>query len=131
MQLVIKLNKDKTSRLGIKYPQEYLAVKAYESLITTYGQTAFNLKIELRGKQLDLTLVPAMGGKSLVYKSLDYDLSQIQKLQAFGASVIPLEFVHIYSKSNALVIAKPFKTQRFISICAFEMIGSHVFDGFG
>lgn len=131
MQLIIKLNRDKTSRVGIKYPQEYLAVKAYESMITTYGQTAFNLKMELRGKQVDLTLVPAIGGKSLVYKSLDYDLSQIQRLQAYGASVMPLEFVHIYSKSNALVIAKPFKTQRFASICAFEMIGSQAFDSIG
>lgn len=131
MQLIIKLNKDKTSRVGVKYPQEYLAVRAYESLITTYGQTSFNLKMELRGKQLDMTLVPALGGKSLVYKALDYDVSQIQKLQAFSSSVMPLEFVHIYSKSNALVIAKPFKMQRFASICAFEMIGSHVFDGIG
>lgn len=131
MELIIKLYKDKTSRLGIKYAQEYQAVKVYEELINAYGQAAFKLRIELHHQKADLTLVPEQGGKSFSYKAVDYDVSQLQKLQTYITQAMPLEFLHVFSKSNALVVAKPFRSQRFVTIAQIEILGAQVYNGAG
>lgn len=131
MELIIKLYKDKTSRLGIKYAQEYQAVKVYEELINTYGQAAFKLRIELHHHKADLTLLPQQGGKSFSYKAVDYNVSQLQKLQTYITQGTPLEFLHVFSKSNVLVVAKPFRSQRFVTVSEIEFLGAQVYNGAG
>jgi len=124
MELLIKLYTDKPSRIGIKYTYGFQALKPYEDLIRQYSDHTFTLKLELKGKKINLVLQSEGSGAKIVYKDLDYKPEHLKKLEQQGYSGMPLQFVHIYSEANVLLIAKPFKKEKFISITAYEIIGS-------
>ncbi|WP_317898455.1 hypothetical protein [Aurantibacillus circumpalustris] len=129
MELVIKLYKDKPSKIGIKYNYEYQAVKAYEDLITNNSRLFFRLKIERQKTKLYLELVCEQSGSKTVYKDLEYKLEHLKRLQDFIKEGSDLQFVHVFSKANTLMIAKPFRKSQFVTLTGYEIIGSENFIG--
>lgn len=127
MELLIKLYKDKPSRIGIKYTYSFQALRPYEDLIRKYPNDSFTLKLEPKNNKIILTLQSELSGEKTIYKDLDYKPDQLKKLEQQGHSDIPLQFVHVYSEANVILIAKPFKKPLFISISSFEIIGIHNF----
>lgn len=127
MELFIKLYSDKPSKIGIKYPQEYSAVKAYEAIFHKDAGDTFRLKMEMLRDRINLILVSDKTGVSIVYKELEYKVEQIKKLQALVKPGSDLEFVHIFPKANTLMMAKPFRTQRFIKLSQYEIVGPGYF----
>ena len=122
MELIIKLYNDKTSRIGVKYLQEYQAVKAYEEIISKYLNESFSIKLEPVKNKINLVLISSQTGGRVVYKDLDYSLAQLKRLESYTERQTALQFVHIYNKSNLLVIAKPFRTQKFLLLSDVEII---------
>jgi hypothetical protein len=122
MDFIVKLYQDKPSKIGITYPREYQAVQTYEALYRTETDVRFFLNIEIKKLQLQLTLISEESGVRTVYKELDYKAEQLKKLQEFSFQNKILEFVHIYSKANTFMVAKPFRTARFIRICGIDFI---------
>jgi hypothetical protein len=128
VELIIKLYSDKPSRIGVKYLKEYLAVKAYEELISKYPNETFSLKIELSKAKVNLFFLSEETGGRVIYKDLDYKIEQLKKLEAYISSEGgPLQFVHIYSNTNQLLIAKPFRKQTFITVTDIEVINPSYF----
>ena len=124
MELVIKLYADKPSKIGVKYNQEYQAVKAYEELLAKNQGNEFQLKIEFVRGKISLELVCELTGSKTVYKELEYRLDQLKRLKAFIKPGNDLHFVHVFSKANTLMIARPFRKNQFASIKDYEIIGS-------
>lgn len=127
MELLIKLYKEKPSRIGIKYMYSFQALRPYEDLIRKYPNDAFTLKLEPKNNKMILILQSEQSGEKIIYKDLDYKPEQVKKLQQQGYRGMPLQFVHVYSEANTVLIAKPFKKSLFISISSFEIIGIHNF----
>jgi hypothetical protein len=123
MEFVIKLYNDKPSRLGIKYLYEYQAVKAYEEIFNRNAGDVFSLRVEIIKNKVSLRLLSEQTGERILYKELDYKLEQLKRLQAFTNTGSDIQFVHVFSKANTLMIAKPFRTARFISLSSYEIIG--------
>ncbi|PBQ33073.1 hypothetical protein CNR22_15230 [Sphingobacteriaceae bacterium] len=123
MELVIKLYSDKPSKIGIKYPNEYTAVRAYEEIFHKNGGEIFSLKIEFVKERLTLTLISDETGERVIYKELEYKLEHLKKLQAFIQEGADLEFVHVFSKVNILYLAKAFRSKKFIKLSSYEIIG--------
>jgi hypothetical protein len=122
MELIVKLYADKPSRIGVKYPKEYQAVKAYEEIISKYRNENFTLRIELAKGKAFLLLVSGQTGGRVVYKELDYKTEHLKKLEVYMQSGGNLQFVHIYADSNRLLIARPFRQQIFITVSSVEII---------
>jgi hypothetical protein len=122
-QLLIKLYQDKPSRIGIKYTYEFQALKPYEELVRKYPGHTFTLKLEPKNDRITLTFASEQNGERIIYKDLAYKKEQVLKLIQIGHNALPMEFVHIYSEANVMLIAKPFKKQSFFSISAYEIIG--------
>lgn len=125
--LLIKLSKDKPSRIGIKYAYEFQALRPYEDLVRKYPQHSFSLKLEPKAKQINLSLKSDQCGEVIRYKDLLYNPDELRKLIDAGSGVLPMEFVHIYSEANVLLIAKPFKQQHFFALSSYEVIGLNDF----
>lgn len=123
MELIIKLYSDKPSKIGVKYPQEYSAVRAYEEIFSKNRGEVFSLKIEMIKDRINLVLVSDQSGGRILYKELEYKMEQLKKLETYFQPGNELQFVHIFPKSNTLMIAKPFRTQKFISLSSYEIIG--------
>lgn len=126
-QLLIKLYKDKPSRIGIKYAYEFQALKPYEELMSKYPQHSFSLKLEPKAKQISLSLQSDQSGDVIRYKDLLYKPEELRKLIDAGKSALPMEFVHIYSAANVLLIARPFKQAHFFTVSSYEIIGLNDF----
>lgn len=126
-QLLIKLYKDRPSRIGIKYAYEFQALKPYEELVSKYPQHSFSLKLEPKAKQINLSLKSDQSGEVIRYQDLLYKPDELRKLIGAGSGTLPLEFVHIYSEANVLLIAKPFKQQHFFTLSSYEIIGLNDF----
>jgi hypothetical protein len=126
-QLLIKLYKDKPSRIGIKYAYEFQALKPYEDLVRKYPEHSFSLKLEPKAKQINLSLRSDQNGEVIRYKDLLYKPDELRKLIDAGPGALPMEFVHIYSEANVLLIARPFKQQTFFTISSYEIIGLNEF----
>gem|GEM_PF-1854756 len=126
-QLLIKLYKDRPSRIGIKYTYEFQALKPYEELVRKYPQHSFSLKLEPKARQINLSLKSDQSGEVVRYKDLLYKPEELRKLIDAGSGVLPMEFVHIYSEANVLLIAKPFKQQTFFTVSSYEVIGLNDF----
>lgn len=120
--LLIKLYKDRPSRIGIKYPYEFQALKPYEDLVRKFPQHSFTMTLEPYPKHINLRLRSDQCGEVIRYKELLYKPDELRKLIDDGA-VLPMEFVHIYSEANALLIVKPFKKQNFLTISSYELTG--------
>lgn len=125
--LLIKLYKDKPSRIGIKYTYGFQALKPYEELVRKFAGHTFSMKLEPQQKQISLRLRSDQSGEVIVYKALHYKAEELKNLMQQGYSGMPLEFVHIYTEANVTLIAKPFKQQQFFSISAFEIVGINEF----
>lgn len=126
-QLLIKLYKDKPSRIGIKYAYGFQALKPYEELVRKYPQHSFSLKLEPKAKQINLSLRSDQSGEVVRYKDLLYKPEELRKLIDAGSGALPMEFVHIYSEANVLLIARPFKQQLFLTLSSYEVIGLNDF----
>src|SRR5687767_9992272 len=125
MELVIKLYSDKPSKIGIKYIYEYLAVREYEELIRKFSTGSAIMKIEFtRDHKLTLTLQSDSTGAKQEYKALEYKIDQIKRLQAYFDPNSGTEFVHIFPKSNQLLIARPFKKAEFIKVSSLDFISA-------
>jgi hypothetical protein len=85
--------------------------------------------MELIRYKINLELVCEQTGAKTVYKQLDYKLEQVKRLKAFIKPNTDLDFVHIFSKANTMMIAKPFRTRTFVTIKDYEIIGSENFNG--
>ena len=123
MELIIKLYNDKPSKIGVKYPQEYSAVRAYEEILSENADDIFSLKMEMIRDKINLILVSDQSGARIFYKELDFKMDHLKKLQTYFQPGSDLQFVHIFPKANTLMIAKPFRTQKFISLSSYEIIG--------
>lgn len=126
-QLLIKFYQDKPSRIGIKYTYEFQALKPYEALVQNYPDHTFSLTLEPKKDRINLIITSDQCGECVIYKDLGYKKDQLTKLMQIGYKGMPLEFVHIYSEANTMLIAKPFKKQSFFSISSFEVIGINEF----
>jgi hypothetical protein len=127
MELLVKIYGDKPSKIGVKYPQEYSAVKAYEAIFHKDAGTLFHLKMELVKERVNLLLISEQTGISIAYQALEYKVEQIKRLQAFIKPGMELEFVHIFPKANTLMIAKPFRKPDFIKLKNYEIVGPGYF----
>lgn len=127
MEIYIKIYKDKPSRIGIKYLYEYLAVNTYQDLIVKHPGETFAIKIELlKGKlKLNLDLQANNTGAKISYKEIEYKLALFEKVNTLTNSSLPMEFVHLYSQSNGLFIAKPFNRQQFFPVTCIEIISPY------
>lgn len=123
MELIIKLYTDKPSKIGIKFPQEYSAVRAYEDIYNKNAGDSFFVKMEMIRDKIDLVLTSELTGERISYRELDYKTDQLKKLEAFFGPGKSLEFVHIFSKTNTLMIAKPFRSRKFITLTNYEIVG--------
>jgi len=120
---MIKLYSDKPSKIAVKYGQEYQAVRAYEELLSKNEGDVFSLKMEMVKEKLNLMLICEQTGGRVLYKNLAYKMEQLKKLQTFVRPGSDLQFVHVFSKSNTLMVAKAFRSLRFIRVCNYEIIG--------
>lgn len=126
-QLLIKLYQDRPPRIGIKYTYEFQALKPYEELVRKYPQHSFSLKLEPKARQINLSLKSDQSGEVVRYKDLLYKPEELRKLINAGSAALPMEFVHIYSAANVLLIAKPFKQETFFTVSSYEVIGLNDF----
>ena len=106
MQMLLKLYTDQTPRIGIIYPSEYHAIKNYEQLIEKHLDETFHLSIEIVKGLITLKLRSINGSGTIVYKDLTFKADQIKRLRAFCKTDISMELIHIYNKSNAMVIPR-------------------------
>lgn len=125
MVLLIKLYKDKASRIGIKYSSRYPAVKPLEDLITKYPKETFNVSIELRNNKIQLTLEPVNGGQKIYYRDLDFRKELLNQLNNMLQSGMLIEFVHVYMENNVPMVAKAFHKNCFIQLKRVELIGNY------
>lgn len=123
MELIVKLYSDKPSKIGIKYPQEYSAVRAYEEIFHKNMGEVFSLKMEMVKDRMNMTLISEETGGKIIYKDLEYKLEHLKKLQTFLNPGSDLQFVHVFSKTNTLMIAKAFRGTKFIKLTNYELIG--------
>lgn len=122
LQLVVKLHKNKPSRIAVKYTYRFQALKSYEELVSKCPNQSFFIKLEPRGKYVDLILISDQCGQVFSYKNLSYKPTELQSLSHPEKDNLPMEFVHIYSEANLLMIAKPFKQENFFRISSCEVI---------
>ncbi len=118
---MVKLQLEGYSRIGLKYAQEYQAVKSYEELISKQEGNAFSLKLELVKDKLNLSLVSENTGIRTDYKDILYSPEQIKKIFIGIDLSKDFQFLHTYSKNNMLMVAKPFRSQTFIILSKIEI----------
>jgi hypothetical protein len=125
MDLLVKIHEDKSARLGVKYTYEYQALRSYEDILKQEQELLFSLNIEpLRGK-LNLELVSDHSGKRVIYKGLAYRTGQLNKLLACFRQEQEWWFVHIFSRANTTLVARPFGRSRFIRLSQIRLVGEH------
>ncbi len=119
---MVKLQLEGFSRIGVKYSQEYQAVKSYENVISNQEGNSFSLKLELVKDKINLSLISDTTGMRTDYRDISYFTEQIKKL-VIGIDLSKhFQFLHTYSKSNTLMVAKPFGTHTFIVLSKIEII---------
>lgn len=118
---MVKLQLEGYSRIGLKYAQEYQAVKSYEELISKQEGNAFSLEIELVKDKLNLSLISDNTGIRTNYKDVLYSPEQIKKIVIGIDLSKDFQFLHTYSKNNMLMVAKPFRSQTFIVLSNIEI----------
>lgn len=106
-ELIIKLYQEKPSRIGIQYSSMFQAGKEYAALVDKFRGESLRARMEINKDKLNLILYSGISNGRVEYKELTYNRIQFIKLQSFLRSDTELQFVHIYSKANKLLIAKP------------------------
>jgi hypothetical protein len=123
MQLVVKLTDDKPPRMGIVYPTEFQANKAFEAFKEKYKEETFRALIELSGDRINLTLHSENGSGKVNFKGLAFKVDQLKRFQQYVSCDTPIDFVPVYWKENKLVVAKiRFKNAVPITINEYEII---------
>lgn len=122
MDLVIKLYPDKLPRIGVKYLSEFPAKKAYQELLSNHPGAVFSLRIEAARDKAALILRSSVDNSTVVYRDLHYNKEQLRKLHAHISTESPLQFVHIYSKANTLLIARPYGQELFVRSEGYEIV---------
>src|SRR4051812_44073695 len=122
MELAVKIYPDKPSRLGLLYTYEYQAVKAYEDLLRGNANESLHAMIEIRKGKAILTLTSGHTGKKTVYKDIEFRQPQIDKIRNFYKDGMPMFFVHIFTRANQFLIAKPFHRAEFLPVTAIELM---------
>jgi hypothetical protein len=122
MELLVKLYQDKNPRIGVVYPSEFQAGKAFEQILEKHGHENFKAFLELKRHYLQLTLMPLNGGANVVYKELSFKPEHIKKLQAFIKPGTEMHFVHVFKKGSESFIAKVrFKHPQPLIISTYEI----------
>ncbi len=124
MELLLKTYSDKPSRLGVRYTYGFQAVKAYEELVRNYRGQEFAITLEPMKGCINLVLEAVQSGKKIPYKNLDYRPELLKKLESLNNASLALQFVHLYSETGAVFIAKPFKKTEFFSLTHYQIIGA-------
>jgi len=123
MQLVIKLFNNKSPKIGIVYPTEYQAGKAFEAIIDLHKDEKFSATIEVLNGSATLTLTSINGSARIVYKTCEFKIEQLKQLQVFVKPDSQIQFIHVYWKGNTLYQAKVrFKNPAPIFIHEYEII---------
>ncbi|HEX8516084.1 MAG TPA: hypothetical protein VF868_07780 [Bacteroidia bacterium] len=123
MQILIKLYKDQTPRIGIIYPSEYQAAKSFEQLLNEHREETFHAAIELVKGAITLSLKSVNGSGHIVYKDLEFKVEQLKRLQAFCKNETAMEFVHVYKKATGVFIPKiRNKAPELIKISGYEIV---------
>jgi hypothetical protein len=122
MQLLIKLYTE-TPRIGIIYPSEYQAIKMYEQLIEKHLGETFHLSIEIVKGLITLKLRSIDGSGVIVYKDLEFKSDQLKRLETYCKPDISMELIHVFNKSNGMVIPKiRQKAPEFLKIKGYEIV---------
>ncbi len=123
MELFLKFYTDKPSRIGVKYTYEFQAVRAYEDLVRATRDSPLTALLELSKGRINLVLTSDFNGKQIQYKSLEFKNPELQKLRMQNPAE-PFLFVHIFPQHNTLLLAKPFRQARFLSIRKITLRGA-------
>ena len=127
MELLVKLYADKPCRIAVKYIYEFQARRAYEELLTRGGGDSVEAILELKKGKIDLSLRSDYSGAVTRYEGLSFKGADVQKL-GLRKENQKFDFVHIFPQSNTLLVAKPFRQARFLTISRFEFIGMELAD---
>ena len=122
MELIVKIYNDKPSRIGVKYVYDYQAQRSYEQLVKKSGTGRYSITLEPFKDRLNMVLTSEETGIKSAYKELDFKMDQVNRLRNHFSLQNPLTFVHVFSKNNTLMVAKPFGKATFISVVNFELI---------
>lgn len=123
-ELIIKLYQDKPARIGILYGSEFPASKEYAAILGKYRGEIFRLRLEVVKERIHLILISNTSSGRIEYKDLYYKSDQLKKLQVFVKQNTEIQFVHVYTTENKLLIAKPniSKPMEFIFINQYEIL---------
>ena len=123
MQVIIKLYKDQAPRIGVVYPSEYQAGKAYEQLMMKYSDEVFHASFELIKGLITLTLKSVTGSGTICYKELEFKTDQLKRLQAFCNPKTSMEFIHVYKKADGIFIPKiRHKAPELLKLSGYEIV---------
>lgn len=122
MELLVKVYADKPSKIGIWYPHEYQAVRAYETLLMKCRHQKLNLKIEIKPTGLIIQVRSDFDAQLIVYRDIQFKPEQILKMQQYFNGSVAVDFVHVFTRSNQQLIAKPFHQSEFLSVQQIEWI---------
>lgn len=123
MQMLIKLTDDKPPRIGIVYPTEFQANKAFEALKENHKEEFFKAIIEPSGDRIHLTLQSITGSGRISFKGLAFKIDQLKRFQQYVSYDAVIDFIPVYWKENKLYMAKVrFKNMDPIKIHEYEIV---------
>lgn len=122
MDLLVKVYNNKPSKIGIWYPFEFQAVRAYEALLLKCRNQKLILKMEIKSTGLLINVLSDFDSQLTIYRDIQFKPEQIIKMQQYFTGTLSLEFVHVFTRSNKQLTAKPFHQAEFLSIHQIEWI---------
>ena len=128
MELMVKFLDTAEVRLGIKYPYEHSAQRSYEQVIEDGSENTFELKLEIHGDKLDLTLHSDYSGKKYEYGFLDFKKTELLNLYQRHQKSKSIYFLHVFPRANSLYVAKPFRKKIFMKISSLAFRGFNDLD---
>lgn len=97
-------------------------MRAYEQLLLRCRNQQLNLKIEIKPSGLLIAVRSDFNAQLTLYREIQYKPEQILKMQRYLTGQVPVEFVHVFTRSNKQLIAKPFNKAELLPINAIEWI---------
>ena len=97
-------------------------MRAYEQLLLRCRNQKLNLKFEIQPASLILTVQSDFDAQRIVYKDIHYQPDQIIKMQRYLTGQVPADFVHVFTRSNKQLIAKPFNKAELLPINTIEWV---------
>jgi hypothetical protein len=123
VELMVRVYDDGRARLGILYPYEFMAKKNYEQLLGTLRNEALSLQAEIVRGRLQLQFTGAHSGAKVVYREIEFRNEHLVRLRDAFAKGRVFDFVHVFPKSNTMVIAKPYGRAEFLAVKDFSLVG--------